>query len=124
MRSPESKLKAKHLDRLWKKGILPKEKAIYDEIGKKQDKPTIGTVTIPADGWKTEDGETFYSFEETYPFAQYDISIEPDGESVTDAQMKAWGLAKPTGSPTANRVILKGTTPEIGIPIIVKVVRK
>lgn len=117
-------VRMRHLNRLWTKGFLPTVQEVYTAIGKKQDKQAIAVKTIRAEDWQVVDGETVYSFEDDYPFAQYDLTVEPDGENVTDAQMKAWLLAKPVGSPTHNRLILRGTTPEIGIPVMVKVVKK
>lgn len=114
----------RHLDRLWKIGFLPKLREVNTAIGKKQDKQTIAVKTIQAADWQAVNGETVYSFESVYPFAQYDLTVEPDGENTTDAQMKAWILAKPVGSPTHNRIILRGTTPEVSIPVMVKVVKK
>lgn len=114
----------RHLDRLWKLGFLPAIQEVTKKIDTKQNKQTIAVKTIPASGWVTANGETHYSFETAYPFAQFDISVEPDGENVTDAEMAAWLAAKPVGSPTQNRIILKGAVPEIGIPIMVKVVKK
>lgn len=114
----------RHLNRLWVNGFLPTVQEVYTAIGKKQDKQTIAVRTIQAADWQTADGETSYSFEEDYPFAQYDLTVEPDGENFTDAQMSAWLLAKPVGSPTKNRIILMGTVPEIGIPVMIKVVKK
>lgn len=113
-----------HLNRLWTLGFLPTVQEVYAAIAKKQDKQEIAVKTIQAADWQVVEGETVYSFESEYPFAQYDLTVEPDGENVTDAQMKAWLLAMPVGSPTHNRIVLKGTTPEIGIPVMVKVVKK
>lgn len=114
-----------HLNRLWQNGFLPSLREAYTAIGKKQDKQTIAVMTIQAEDWQTDEaGETSYSLEANYPFAEYDLSVEPDGENLTDAQMSAWLSAKPVGSPAHNRIILMGNKPEIGIPVMVKVVKK
>ena len=67
-------------------------------------------------GWV--DGE--YSFETQFPFARYNIEIEPNGDLITDQQLKAWNEAQMVGSFSANKCIAKGTTPTVDIPIILK----
>ena len=114
----------RHLNLLWTNGVLPIKQNLETAINARQEKQTIAVKNILSTDWQTVSGETFYSFENDYPVATYDISVEPDGENVTDAQMSAWLLAKPVGSPIANRIILKGTTPEVDIPVMVKVVKK
>lgn len=97
---------------------------VYSALANKSNKPTITTRNIAVSDWSTLSGITFFSLEGTYPFATYDISVEPNGETITDAQMAAWLKAKPCGSSTANRIILKGTRPDVDIPVIVKAVIK
>ena len=84
----------------------------------------VVTKTIPTSGWTTTNGKTTYSFESEYPFSQYDLVVEPNGDSITDEQLQAWSEAKPTGSSTSNQIIIKGTIPTVDIPVIVKAVRK
>ncbi len=85
---------------------------------------TTFTKTVPASGWETTNGKTIYSFENEYPFSQYDLIVEPDGDSITDEQLQAWSAAKPVGSSTQNQIILKGTSLVIDIPVIVRAVKK
>lgn len=86
----------------------------------KEEKATISAATMSASGWSGSE----YSFEGTYPVATYNIEIQPNGDSITSDQMKAWNNAKIYGSATANKAIAKGTVPSIDIPIIVKAVAK
>lgn len=86
----------------------------------KEIKATFTTSTMTASGWSSSE----YSFEGTYPVTTYDIEIQPNGDSITDAQMKAWNKAKVYGSASANKAIAKGTVPTIDIPIIIKAVEK
>lgn len=72
--------------------------------------------TMTLTGWV--DGE--YSFESTFPFASYNLEIEPDGDLITENQLKAWNAGQMTGSFTANKCIAKGETPTTDIPIILK----
>lgn len=76
--------------------------------------------TMTASGWSSG----VYSFESTYPFADYDITIEPNGDSCTAAQLEAWNSALLLGSATANKCKALGVVPTVNIPIIVKAVKK
>lgn len=82
--------------------------------------PKTYTATMTSSGWSG----LYYSFESSYPVAQYDIEIEPNGESITEAQLDAWSKARIVGSPTANRVKAMGDVPTVSIPIIVRAVKK
>lgn len=72
-------------------------------------------VTMAASSWSN--GE--YSFESSYPVANYDLEISPNGDSITSDQMESWNNAQIVGSAVANKAISKGTVPVIDIPIIV-----
>lgn len=92
---------------------------IYRRIDLKENKATTTQVTMLASGWANSQ----YSFETTYPTATYDISIGPDGDNMTDAQYKAWLQLRPLDS-MSNILKIKGKTPEVNLPIILKVVEK
>lgn len=77
-------------------------------------------ATLLASGW-SDNGK--YSFESTYPNANYDVGIQPD-TSITGEQFEAWAKAKIVGSAVSNIYTAKGDIPTINIPIILKVVRK
>lgn len=64
-----------------------------------------------------------YSFEEDYPYEQYDIEIEPS-DTCTIEQLDAWANARIVGSSTSNVCTAFVETPTIDIPIIIKVVTK
>ena len=70
-------------------------------------------------GWQDKK----YSFENTYPVASYDISIEIS-DAATSQQSEAFSNASMAGSATTNIVTALGEVPTVDIPIIVKVVRK
>lgn len=61
-----------------------------------------------------------YSFETQFPFARYNLEIEPDGDLITDQQLDAWNKGQMVGSFSANKCIAKGDTPTMDIPIILK----
>ena len=82
--------------------------------------PKTYTATMSASGWSNG----YYSFESSYPVATYDIEIEPNGESITEEQLKAWSKAQIVGSPTQNRVKAMGDVPTVNIPIMIKAVKK
>lgn len=84
-------------------------------------KPAFKAMTMTAAGWNKT--TKTYSFESTYPFAQYDISIQPN-KTCTAAQLDAYMAAMPLGSADSNVVTAAGEVPTINIPIIVKVVKK
>lgn len=76
-------------------------------------------TTMKASGWSSNQ----YSFERTYPFARYDIEIQPNS-TCTQAQIEAWGAAMIAGSATSNVCKAIGTVPTIDIPIIIRTVKK
>lgn len=80
-------------------------------------KTTVTTYTLTASGWS---GSTYSGLQTTYPSASYDIEIEPNGDSCTEAQLSAWSAAKMVGSATTNVLKAVGTVPTVDIPIIVK----
>lgn len=90
------------------------------EAGGFEKKAIYSSVTMLAANWV--DAE--YSFEADYPFVNYDLEIQPDGDSATTEQMEAFGGAMVAGSRTSNIVKAKGDVPAVDIPIILKVVRK
>ena len=83
-------------------------------------KAVVSAYTMTAAGWAS----SAYSFESLYPASTYDIEIQPNGDSITTTQMKAWTKAKILGSITANKAIATGTVPAVDIPVILKVVHK
>ena len=108
--------------------IYPQTKAsaVYDDNGDLLSnviayKPTITTTTLLASSW--DSSAKTYSFESTYPNANYDIKIEINGDSCTDEQLEAWIAAKPLASST-NKINAKGDVPTVDIPIILIVTPK
>lgn len=89
-------------------------------INNKANKPTINGTIVYAANWSNN----IYSFENTYPFATYNIEIELNGDTCTVEQMNAWSDAKILGSATSNTIKAMGNVPAIDIPIIVKVAQK
>lgn len=85
----------------------------------KENTATIVQTSLSTGGWS--DG--VYGFESTYPSETYDISIEPDGDKITADGYKAWGALKAVGS-MSNKIIAKGKTPTVDIPVILRVVKK
>lgn len=82
-------------------------------------KPTISTSTMLASRWSNGT----YSFENSYPVANYDIEIALDS-TATINQAEAFNGAQIVGSATNNIAKAYGIVPTIDIPIIVKVVVK
>ena len=82
-------------------------------------KPNYVTETMLAFGW---DGNT-YSFEDTYPKASYDISVEV-APTATAEQFEAFGGAMICGSHNSNIATAIGDVPTVDIPIIIKAVRR
>lgn len=84
-------------------------------------KATYKAVTMTASGWNATTKK--YSFEATYPAAQYDIEIQP-ADTCTEEQLKAWSSAQIVGSISANVATAYGKVPTVDIPIILKAVKK
>ena len=82
-------------------------------------KPTYAEATMLASNWS---GNT-YSFEATYPNAQYNISIEV-APTATAEQFESFGGAMICGSADSNIATALGDVPTVDIPIIIKVVAK
>ena len=91
---------------------------VQTENSNKQTKPTITSTTLSASGWSNG---SYAGLQTTYPVASYDIEIEPNGDSITAAQLSAWDDAQIVGSATTNTLKSLGTVPTVNIPIIVKV---
>jgi phage-related tail fiber protein len=80
---------------------------------------TVVTYTLKSGSWANSQ----YSLESAYPSASYDVEVGINGDSATDAQYKAWAALKPMDS-ASNILKIKGKTPTIDIPVLLKVVKK
>lgn len=85
----------------------------------KASKPTYVEATMLASGWA--DGK--YSFEATYPHAQYNIEVSV-ADTATEEQFDAAAEAKIGSSATSNVFTARGEVPTVDIPVIVEVVAK
>lgn len=83
-------------------------------------RPVYTASTMTAGGWSG----TTYSFEGTYPSTDYDIEVYYDGDRYTSETYEACAAAQMLGSVSANTMTAVGTVPTVGIPVILKVVRK
>lgn len=92
---------------------------LESELGKYETKSTMIAATISASGWSN--GQ--YSFEDSYPNATYDLSVEPDS-TCTEAQLDAWSGARIVGSSTGNVLKAFGDVPAVDIPVILGVKKK
>lgn len=84
-------------------------------------KTTVTTYTLTSSGWSSKQ---YTGLQTTYPASDYDLEIEPNGDSCTAAQLAAWSAAQMVGSATSNVLKCMGTQPTVNIPIIVKVTPK
>lgn len=84
-------------------------------------KPTTTITTLTASNWDST--AKTYSFESTYPSANYDIEVDIDGDRCTDEQLNAWIAAKPLSSST-NKIVAKGDIPTVDIPVILTITPK
>lgn len=100
-------------------GETPEHYAAAEEVGKKENKGTTSTVVLASASWI--DGA--YSFESTYPSAEYDIYMELS-EASTAEQIEAYASALIVGNSTTNVYTAKGGAPTIDIPVMLKVVKK
>ena len=80
---------------------------------------TYVNVTMSQSGWSNSQ----YSFEDTYPSANYNISVSV-ASTASSAQFDAFGKAKIVGNTTTNVVKALGTVPAVDIPVMLKITRK
>lgn len=99
----------------------PVSTATQAALNSKANKPTYVKMTLTAANWNKT--TKTYSFESTYPHAQYDIEIAY-AKTCTAEQLDAWNGAMLAGDIESNAVTAIGDVPTIDIPIIVEVVRK
>lgn len=79
----------------------------------------VQTRTLSASGWSNG----VYNLASIYPNNEYDIQVTPC-TLTTSAQLKAWSLARPIGSASANTITALGTTPTIDITVMVVATKK
>lgn len=95
-----------------------------DAVNKKfvdKSKPTYVSNTMRASKW--DKSSKTYSFESSYPFASYDIEIQPS-DACTELQFEAWSKSRIVGSISKNIAKAIGDVPTVDIPIILKAVKK
>ena len=95
-----------------------------DAVNKKfvdKSKPTYVSDTMSASKW--DKSSKTYSFESSYPFASYDIEIQPS-DACTELQFEAWSKSRIVGSISKNIAKAIGDVPTVDIPIILKAVKK
>ena len=102
------------------KNILMKQKNSSDyDIIYPIIEETYVNVTMTHSGWSGSQ----YSFENTYPNANYNISVSV-ASTATSTQFDAFGKAKIVDNATTNVIKALGTVPTIDIPVMLKVTRK
>lgn len=90
-------------------------------VDSKAGAPQVVSYTLAASGWSSN---TYSGLQTTYPVAQYDISIQPDGDTITGTQYQAGSDAKFVGSRTTNVLKALGTVPTVDIPVLVTLTSK
>lgn len=85
----------------------------------KANAPVILKTALFASGWSG----TSYSFEDDYPFNEYDLEIALDNTATLE-ELTAFNEAQIVGSADTNIVKAYGTAPVVDIPIVLKAVRK
>ena len=94
---------------------------ITNLINTKEQKAFYKTTYLNKDKW---DSNGIYSFEDTYPSAQYDIEIFLCAEDTTLKQIEAYMDAQIIGYFNTNAIKALETCPTIDIPIILKITEK
>ena len=95
-----------------------------DAVNKKfvdKSKPAYVSDTMSASKW--DKSSKTYSFESSYPFASYDIEIQPS-DTCTELQFEAWSKSRIVGSISKNIAKAIGDVPTVDIHIILKAVKK
>lgn len=90
-----------------------------DEEGESSEGTKFVTDIMLSANWQ----ENTYSFEETYPNEDYNISVEVS-PTATVEQFEAFCAAMICGSADSNVATAIGDVPTVDIPIIIKVVGK
>lgn len=80
----------------------------------------VRTANLVANNWESG----VYDFTSDYPNDKYDIVIEPDGNTATEVQLRAWYDAMIVGNSSSNTIQAYGDVPTISIPIILLVLPK
>lgn len=78
--------------------------------------PNKVAMTLNASGWSNG----VYSFNSSYPFGQYDLTVEVS-DTATTAQYEAFAAGEIVGSATNNTIKALGVVPTMNIPIILTV---
>lgn len=99
----------------------PVSTAVQTALNGKANKSTHVKATLTAAGWNKQ--TKTYSFESTYPHAQYDIQVAY-AKTCTSAQLDAWNGAMIAGDIESNAITALGDVPTVDIPIIVEAVEK
>lgn len=104
-------------------GNLQGEIDVLDDY--KENAGTMVSVTLSANGWVQDIDESYYySFENTYPSAEYDISDVIPIRTTTNAMRSAWIAADCGGYEETNVVRCHGYKPDIDIVVGLVVKRK
>lgn len=98
----------------------PISEAVRTALNDKSNKPSYVKATMTAAGWNKQ--AKTYSFESSYPHAQYDIEIAY-ANNCSAEQLDAWNGAMLAGDIESNVVTALGDVPAVDIPIIVEVVK-
>lgn len=99
----------------------PVSTAVQTALNGKSNKPTYVKMTLTAVNWNKT--TKTYSFESTYPHAQYDINVAY-AKTCSTGQLDAWNGAMIAGDIESTVITALGEVPTVDIPIIVEVVRK
>lgn len=98
----------------------PVSEAVRTALNGKSNKPSYVKTTLTAANWNKTTKS--YSFESTYPYAQYDIEIAY-AKTCTSAQLDAWNGAMLAGDIESNIVTALGDVPTVDIPIVMEVTK-
>lgn len=92
--------------------------SLSEALEDKAEKPVTVLATLAASAWNQTDKT--YSFEEAYPAASFDLSVEPDS-TCTEAQLDAWSGARIVGNSAGNVLKAFGDVPVVDVPVILEV---
>lgn len=98
----------------------PVSTATQAALNSKANKPTHVKMTLTAANWNKT--TKTYSFEATYPHAQYDVRVSY-AKTCTAAQLDAWNGAGMAGDDVGNIMTAINEVPTVDIPVILEVTR-
>lgn len=103
-----------------KANAYPNAIAVKELVDAKENKSTVVETTLLASNWTSD----VYSFEATYPYAEYDLFLANPTSTCSDEAWDAYKAMEPSPIENVNAFMARGEVPTVDIPVIMKVTHK